>query len=133
MLGSAALRRPFASASASILQQTGRRAYSPIVARSRPATATVLTRASLNRQLPLRSFRRGYADQQPGTVSPETQQKVKRRGFAVFRWLWRLTYLSTLGGLGYIGYGIYISRNPEDQAEPDPNKKTLVVLGTMMF
>lgn len=47
----------------------------------------------------------------------------------MLRLLWRLTYLSALGGLGYIGYGIYESRMPPEQAEPDPNKKTLVVLG----
>ncbi|WPG99449.1 Hypothetical protein R9X50_00226300 [Acrodontium crateriforme] len=66
------------------------------------------------------AFRRGYADLPP---TPK-----KRWGF--FRWTWRLFYLSTLGGLAYTGYGIYINRTPADQQEPDPTKKTLVVLGT---
>lgn len=39
-------------------------------------------------------------------------------------------WLSALGGLGYVGFLIYENRTPADQAEPDPNKKTLVVLGT---
>ena len=47
----------------------------------------------------------------------------------MLRWAWRLTYLSALAGVGYVGYGIYESRNPVDQPPPDPSKKTLVVLG----
>ncbi|KAL9095333.1 MAG: hypothetical protein Q9165_002204 [Trypethelium subeluteriae] len=123
MLGAARTTRPLTSASATILKPIGRRAYSPLIARSRPATAVALTRNTLSRPILRQGFRRGYADHQ-------TEQKVKKSRFGVFKWLWRLTYLGTLAGLGYVGYGIYISRNPEDQAEPDPNKKTLVVLGT---
>ena len=47
----------------------------------------------------------------------------------VLRWAWRLTYLSTIGMLGFTAYGIYVNRNPIEQQEPDPSKKTLVVLG----
>lgn len=32
-------------------------------------------------------------------------------------------------GLGYLGYDIYSHRNPPEQREPDPTKKTLVILG----
>jgi NADH:ubiquinone reductase (non-electrogenic) len=46
------------------------------------------------------------------------------------RWIWRLTYLSFLGGLVYVGYRVYEDRHLEPQTEPDPNKKTLVILGT---
>ena len=35
-----------------------------------------------------------------------------------------------LGGTGYLFYGIWASRNPNDQYDPDPSKKTLLVLGT---
>lgn len=56
-----------------------------------------------------------------------TPKKPKR--FRLLRWTWRLTYLSAIGGLGYVGYGIYETRNPADQPPPDPSKKTLVVLG----
>ena len=48
----------------------------------------------------------------------------------MLRWTWRATYLSAIAGLVYIGHGIYVMRNPEDQPEPDPSKKTLVILGT---
>ena len=68
--------------------------------------------------------RRGYAE-----VSPETQRVVKRRSWRFLKWTWRITYLSALGGLAYVGFQIYENRTPADQAEPDPSKKTLVVLG----
>lgn len=71
------------------------------------------------------AFRRGYADEAP--------KVVKKKRFAVLRWTWRLTWLSALGGLGYVGFLIYDNRTPPDQEEPDPNKKTLVVLGMHSF
>jgi len=55
--------------------------------------------------------------------------KPKAKRFRLLRWTWRLTYLSAIAGLGYVGYGIYETRNPADQPPPDPSKKTLVVLG----
>lgn len=67
--------------------------------------------------------RRGYADQAPPAP------KKKRAGF--LRWTWRLTYLSAIALMGSTAYGIYVNRNPVDQQEPDPNKKTLVVLGKL--
>lgn len=66
------------------------------------------------------TFRRAYAD----SAAP------KKKGFRPLRWLWRLTWVSAIVGVGYIGYGIYEMRNPPDQLQPDPNKKTLVILGT---
>lgn len=68
------------------------------------------------------SFRRSYADGPP----PKPR---RRAGF--FRWTWRLTYLSALGGVGYLGYTIYLLRTPQEQFEPDPSKKTLVILGML--
>ncbi|KAI6784753.1 External alternative NADH-ubiquinone oxidoreductase-like protein [Emericellopsis cladophorae] len=68
------------------------------------------------------AFRRAYADE-----APKPKPGKLRR---TFRWAWRLTYLSVLGVLGYTGYVIYLDRNPAEQLERDPNKKTLVVLGT---
>ncbi|KAL0253093.1 NADH:ubiquinone oxidoreductase [Diplodia seriata] len=54
----------------------------------------------------------------------------KKKGFRMLRWLWRATYVSAIVGIGYAGYGIYDMRNPPDQLQPDPKKKTLVILGT---
>ncbi len=45
------------------------------------------------------------------------------------RWTWRLTYLSIIGGIAYVSYGVYLDRHPTPQADPDPSKKTLVILG----
>lgn len=38
-------------------------------------------------------------------------------------------YLGAIGGLGYMGYTIYLLRTPQEQLEADPTKKTLVILG----
>jgi len=76
------------------------------------------------RQRVQQAFRRTYAE-----VSPETQRVVKRRTWGFLKWTWRLTYLSAIGGTIYIGWGIYQGRTPPAQYDPDPSKKTLVVLG----
>lgn len=52
----------------------------------------------------------------------------KRAGF--LRWTWRFTKLAALGAIGTLGWSIYELRTPDDQFDPDPSKKTLVVLGT---
>ncbi len=67
------------------------------------------------------AFQRSYAD-----APPKAKPGKLRR---TFRWAWRLTYLSATGLLGYTCYTIWQDRHPEPQAEPDPNKKTLVILG----
>lgn len=85
--------------------------------------ARAATRAKVNNARTTtvtRQFRRQYAD----AAAPK-----RPRRFRVFRWTWRLTYLSLLGGIGYVGYGIYQDRHPEPQADADPTKKTLVILG----
>ena len=71
------------------------------------------------------SFRRSYAD----AVSPVP----KKRGRRFFRWTWRVTYLSLLGGIGALGYQIYLLRTPDEQFDPDPSKKTLVILGMLPY
>ncbi|KAI9882022.1 MAG: External alternative NADH-ubiquinone oxidoreductase mitochondrial [Watsoniomyces obsoletus] len=62
-------------------------------------------------------------------ASTEPLPKPRRR-FPVLRWIWRLTWMSALGGLAFVGYQVYTLRYPIDQFEPDPSKKTLVILGT---
>jgi NADH:ubiquinone reductase (non-electrogenic) len=66
-------------------------------------------------------FRRVHAE-----LSPKPAKK--RAGF--FRWTLRLAFLGLIGGAAWTAYGIYQNRNPVVQMEADPNKKTLVVLGT---
>lgn len=83
----------------------------------RAAIASPFPRAQVQQ-----AFRRTYAD---GLPSPPT----KRRGRGFFRWSWRVTYITALGAVGYFSYAIYLLRTPDEQYNPDPSKKTLVVLG----
>ena len=71
---------------------------------------------------PQQSFQRSYAD-----ISPPPRPR-RRAGF--LRWTWRVIYTSAIGGVAYLGYVIYDLRTPPEQFAPDPNKKTLVILGT---
>lgn len=66
-------------------------------------------------------FRRSYADTKP--------QPYFRRSRVVLRWVWRAVYLGAIGGVGYLGYTIYLLRTPPEQLEADPSKKNLVILG----
>jgi len=102
---------------------TSRRAYSahPKSALFQSSRATI--RPSFSRQPPQQLARRSYAD----AMSPVT----KRRGRRFFRWTWRLTYVSAIGGLGWLGYSIWHQRTPHEQFDPDPSKKTLVILGML--
>ena len=101
------------------LTNTFRRTY---LSSSTPLRSScAIKRPSLSTAILRQSFRRSYAD----TVSPVT----KRRGRGFLRWTWRLTYLSAIGGIGWLGYSIYILRTPQEQFDPDPSKKTLVILG----
>jgi hypothetical protein len=73
---------------------------------------------------------RSYADGAPkAELSPNPPKKKRGRFRSILLWTWRLTYLSAIGGLIYVGYGIYEMREPPDQEYPDPAKKTLVILG----
>jgi NADH:ubiquinone reductase (non-electrogenic) len=84
-----------------------------------------------------RIARRGYADAapspspSPAAPSPSPAPKPKKR-FRFLRWAWRLTWLSGLGLTGAMVYSIYSLRHPEEQFEPDPEKKTLVILGMIL-
>lgn len=86
-------------------------------------------RPSVERQALQASIRRSYATEAPkAPISPVSKPPKKR--FRFFRGLWRATYLSVLVGGAYLAYSIYETRYPQEQVEPDPTKKTLVVLGT---
>ena len=113
----AARMRPLAAAN--LLTQLARRTYTT----SRPsliANRARWTPRPVSSQIAVRQSIRRASSEVP---------KPKKR-FSLLRWTWRATYLSAIAGLVYIGHGIYVMRNPEDQPEPDPSKKTLVILGT---
>jgi NADH:ubiquinone reductase (non-electrogenic) len=105
--------------SSTIMRRTLAASSRSFVTRARP---------SIKKQDSLqKSFRRAYADAQPA-VGPAK----KARRFRYFRFLWRLTYLSVIGGTAYLAYGVWDLRHPDDQFEPDPNKKNLVILGEII-
>lgn len=117
--------RPFAAANlVAQAQLAGRRAYTTTAQRpSLVAGRARWTPRPVQAQLALRQSVR----QQSSATPPKEQ--AKKGGFRFLRWTWRLTWVSAVGGLAYVGYGIYETRNPVDQPPPDPKKKTLVVLG----
>lgn len=83
--------------------------------RARPSSRVAGNKSQLQQ-----AFRRTYADTAPAK---------KPRRFRYFTYLWRLTYLSAIGGTAYLAYGVWELRHPEVQFEPDPSKKNLVILG----
>jgi NADH:ubiquinone reductase (non-electrogenic) len=117
--------RPFAAAKlVAQAQHAGRRAYTT----QRPsliASRARWTPRPVHAQLVLRQSIR-----QQSNLTPDAKT-VKKGGFRLLRWTWRLTWVSAIAGLAYVGYGIYETRNPVDQPPPDPSKKTLVVLGAL--
>ncbi|CZT40764.1 probable alternative NADH-dehydrogenase NDH2 [Rhynchosporium secalis] len=87
------------------------------ITRAQPTSQILLERSKLNQ-----NSRRAYAD-----IAPVVK---RRKRFPLFKTVWRLTYLSAIAGTAYLAYGVYDLRHPDDQFEPDPNKKNLVILGT---
>ncbi|OCL09417.1 external NADH-ubiquinone oxidoreductase 1 mitochondrial precursor [Glonium stellatum] len=120
--------RPLASANLlAQISRAGRRTFatsrpSIVASRARGASRPTFYKTALRQ-----SIRRASTED---VIKPETVAKAKKGGFSILRWTWRLTYLSALGGIAYLGYGIYVMRHPNDQPDPDPSKKTLVILGT---
>lgn len=118
-----AVRIPMMSA-AMRLRPLPAAASSRILSSSRFVLPRQAFRPSIDRQLVQKGFaRRAYSTEAPA------QQAPKKR-FRFFRYLWRATYLSVILGSGYLAYSIYETRWPQEQVEPDPSKKTLVILGT---
>jgi NADH:ubiquinone reductase (non-electrogenic) len=120
MAAASAMRPVVASMRAAI--GASKRTFATANKQSFASRAQPSPRASLSHAQLGQSFRRSYAD----AVKPI---KPKKSGLRIFRWAWRATYLSAIAGLAYTAYGIYEMKNPGDQAEPDPSKKTLVILG----
>lgn len=103
-----------------------RRAISSLVSRSSSRNVVSKQRPAIPISTLSQSFRRAYADAPQVTLSPPAKPKKRYR---FFRWAWRITYLSVLGGTAYFCYLIYDLRNPAVQIEADSKKKTLVILG----
>lgn len=122
---SKAAARPLATVSASIGLRRGFATAQRSNQVKTPFQQPLRAGTKLDKQQLRADFRRGFADKLPD------KQQVKKKSWGFLKWTWRLTYLSVLGGLAYTGYGIYQNRNPVDQHEPDPNKKTLVILGML--
>ncbi|KAA8651914.1 alternative NADH-dehydrogenase [Aspergillus tanneri] len=120
MVGSTlAIRSKMVSPSTMQLSSLSRRSLST---RSHLHSALAVRSSGFSQQSFQRTARRTYADATPAP-------KPKKR-FRFLRWTWRLTLLTGLGMTGALAYSIYELRHPIDQQEPDPEKKTLVVLGT---
>jgi len=102
------------------------RAFSTPSHRHLLARPRALARPAFNKVQLRQSLRRYQSSENGKTHKP--QRGIIR---TVLLWTWRLTYLSAIGGIVYIGYGVWQLRNPVDQLPPDPNKKTLVILGTL--
>ncbi|KAI1448316.1 FAD/NAD(P)-binding domain-containing protein [Annulohypoxylon stygium] len=92
--------------------------------RNPTSASTVVARARGRAPVLPCQFTRSYADAAP---APKKKPGKIRR---TFRWTWRLTYLSLIAGVGAVIYDGYLDRHPEEQFIPDPQKKTLVILGT---
>lgn len=107
------------------------RSISSFAIRQRPSSLNI-HRVGLRQTALLQPFRRAYVDTTTTTQAPQVTlsptPKPKKR-FRIFRFLWRLTYLSVLAGVAWLGYSIWYLRNPAVQFDPDPSKKTLVILG----
>ncbi|KAI9369258.1 hypothetical protein BJX61DRAFT_545736 [Aspergillus egyptiacus] len=115
MVGSTlAIRSKMASPSVLQLSSLSRRS---LTTRSQLQT---LRSSRVSQQAVQRTARRTYSDAAP----------KPRKRFRFFRWTYRLTLLAGVGLAGQLAYSIYDQRTPIEQFVPDPNKKTLVILGT---
>ena len=136
-LGLLMRQRLLLTPSARLLYKSPRASFATTSRSSRPIVSNA------QRQVVLRTpLIRSFAVSAPAAASPPPPSATpplpppppKKRGTfrTILRWSWRLAYISTIAGLVYVGYGIYLMRNPVDQEEPDPNKKTLVILGEIL-
>lgn len=94
--------------------------------------ARLATRSSISGAIAQRRpFHRSSVRRVEDNIHPETKAAIKKGGAGVIRWTWRLTKLAFFAGFGWLAYSVYTIRHPAEQLEPDPSKKTLVVLGML--
>lgn len=113
--------------------------YSAMKLRAVPAAAGLASRGSrtilqrqaaafkpsVQNQIARSSFKRAYASE----ASPAPVNKAPKNRFRYFKYAWRGTYTLAIVGTVWLAYSIYETRFPKEQTEPDPTKKTLVILG----
>lgn len=80
-------------------------------------------RPTIQSQIFQSKFRRAYAS---GATPVAKAPKSK---FRFLKYAWRGTYTLAFVGTAWLAYSIYETRFPKEQIEPDPAKKTLVILG----
>lgn len=124
----AAAMRPLASASIRLpLLQASRRTIAGL---PRPSQLLVPRARTVGSPALRRSFQTSQRNAE--AVTPSAPVKPKKQRFRFLRWTWRLTKLSAVAGVAYMGYSIWTLRHPMDQEEPDPSKRTLVILGMLL-
>ncbi|KAI5816349.1 hypothetical protein BZA77DRAFT_247082 [Pyronema omphalodes] len=70
------------------------------------------------------------AIQRAYSTAPSPLPSPPKKKFRFIRTAWSVTKWTALLGTAYLAYSIYETRYPQEQIDPDPSKKTLVVLGT---
>lgn len=110
----------------SLSTQSQLSARSPLLSSTRSSCRAIPRQQSSPFQ---RVARRSYGDD---AASATPAPKPKKR-FRFLRWTWRLTWLTGVGLTGILAYSIFHLRHPAEQIEPDPSKKTLVILGGFAF
>ncbi|KAI0603209.1 hypothetical protein F4775DRAFT_587728 [Biscogniauxia sp. FL1348] len=106
-----------------VIARLGRAHAASFTTRSAARAPQLSARALVAKSRPVtRQTVRLYADAPP--------KKKPRKIRTTLRWIWRGTYLSLLAAVGAVLYDGYLDRHPQEQFTPDPEKKTLVVLGT---
>ena len=105
-------------------QQVAKRSF--VSSMAKPTFTARAPALRIQREGLRQDFRR-HASGGPEVILSPTPKPKKR--FRVLRFLWRVTYLSLIGGTVYGFYAVYQNRHPGEQMDPDPTKKTLVVLG----
>lgn len=63
-------------------------------------------------------------------AAPQNSPPQPKRKAGFFRKTWRVTYISAIAATVWFTYTVYQNRHPGEQFEQDPNKKTLVILGS---
>ncbi|KAF3930601.1 hypothetical protein ABW19_dt0204867 [Dactylella cylindrospora] len=92
-----------------------------------------LKQTSRNSQWQLQARRYASTEAKSESTSSTAAATVAngpKKRFRTLRFLWKVTWISSVGGFLYLAYHVYDSKHPPVQLPPDPTKKTLVILGS---